>query len=127
MSYFTYNPDMADEPKEKSSFDKKLLGYVRTGGKTLILTLAGRNARWIILGVAVVSISWLLYGNVWQTLNQPVQLPLGVNPNNPELDAAALANINNARVSRSQYVFKSFAAYDPLFAPAPTVVPTVLP
>jgi hypothetical protein len=77
--------------------------------------------------LAVFWAGFLLYTNVAQTLSEPVQLPIGITPNNPELDSSALDKINNARINRSQYVFRSFAAYDPLFSPVPSVAPTVLP
>jgi hypothetical protein len=97
------------------------------GGKFLALAVAGRNARIAIMVLAALWAGFLLYTNVAQTLNQPVQLPLGITPNNPELDSSALDTINNARINRSQYVFRSFAAYDPLFSPVPSVAPTTFP
>lgn len=109
------------------SFQKVMVGYLQTGGKNLTLTLAGPTVRFFIIFTSVIVVGWFLYIIVFKTIAQPVELPTGITPVNPELDTKTLEKINNDRVSRNQYQPKSFVSYDLLFNIPPTPTPVSSP
>lgn len=113
---------MADE--QKTTAQKAVMGYLSTGGKTIALTLAGRNVRLGLMTISLLVAGWLLYIDVYKPISDPVSLPIGVTPNNPELDSQSLQTINNERVSRGQYLPKSFQSYNQFFL---SVLPTTTP
>lgn len=110
----------ADDPTAKG---KQAAAHLQRLGRRLVLWLGMRATRWIVVAVALAYLGWLIFGSVWQPLNQPVLLPGGVSSNNPEVTDELLQQISGARVERSQYTAKSLFTFEPLFAPATSPQP----
>ena len=85
---------------------------------------AGRRARLIILGVALLFGLWQLYAFVWVPLSAEAVLPVGVTAVKPELDVATLTKVREARTARLTHPPNLFSNVDQYFADSTQVSPT---
>jgi len=85
-------------------------------GLVVVLMSARRLVRFVVIGVFVLGLLWLLYTNVWHSLRQEVLLPPGVASDPPRLDIEALRSINTARAARVEWTGRDFSAWGEFFA-----------
>ena len=85
-------------------------------GFVIVMVLAKRLVRFTVIGVFVFGLLWLLYANVWRSLQQEVSLPLGVTSDPPRVDVEALRSINAARAVRDEWVGRDFSTWSGVFA-----------
>jgi len=84
-------------------------------GRLAVGLAAGKTIRLVIILLSGVMVWWLLYGNVWRPLQQPVGLPPGVSRQNPVLDSGWLQGIVGSRLEREAHRPRSYGIYSRLF------------
>lgn len=103
------------QPRNNISY--RLLFRARRLLARIVLWLASFWTRLSVLGVAVALVLYLLYAQVWVSFTREAELPVGITPTNPEINASLLNDINTQRTQRVQEKRPDFRAYSNVFVP----------
>lgn len=77
------------------------------------------TVRALIVAVSLTALGFGLYRQAWVPLHEAAELPAGVTPTNPALDAHVLQHINGQRISRQQNAPSDYAREGLFFSPLP--------
>lgn len=87
----------------------------RAGAAQMVVMLAGRPVRLLILGLAALLTLWQLYIFAWRPLQEKTDLPAGLASVRAELDTASLSKIREARAQRLQHPPNLFLGVEQYF------------